>query len=206
VPEQSRRSPRWQIGLRTLFLLMTAVAVWTVYFSNRSAIRHYQERITAMRPLTRELAVEDEDMIAVVKLEPYWYDENRWAIYLPEGTYRLCLATREVDETGLAPIVASAPLAAGNHVLSLEQNRADDGWNVTIDCDGVTAIDATEPKAWYPASGSSGGSQFDRSEQVTPNQPVVLFRRRFAQPETGGSSKTPKGPTDGIMAWIERDD
>jgi hypothetical protein len=66
---------------------MTAAAVWTVYFSSRSAIRHYEERITSMRPLTRELSVEDEELIAVVKLEPYWYDENRWAIYLPEGTY-----------------------------------------------------------------------------------------------------------------------
>ena len=49
----------WQIGLRTLLLLVTAVAVWTVYFANRRAIRHQEERIAAKRvgasaPVARE--------------------------------------------------------------------------------------------------------------------------------------------------------
>lgn len=203
MAEQKQRRPRWQIGLRSLFLLMTAVAVWTVYFSNRSAVRHYEERITSMRPLTRELSVEDEEMITVVKLEPYWYDENRWAIHLPEGTYRLCLATRQIDDTGLGPIVATAPLAQGKHVLTLEHEPSDNGWSVNVDCDGTTVLKAEEPKAWYPGSGSSGGSMFDRNEQVVPDKPVVLFRRRFSLPGPGGASKTPAGPTDGILLWIE---
>lgn len=205
MTEQKPRRRLWQIGLRTLFLLMTAVAVWTVHLSNRSATRSYEERINSMRPLARELSVEDEARIAVVKLEPYWYDENRWALYLPKGRYRLCLATREIDETGLAPIVGSVPLSPGRHVLTLEHDRSDDGWRVAVNGDGMPVLTAEEPKAWYPARGSSGGSEFDRSEQVPPDKPVVLFRRRFTQPGAAGTSRTPKGPTDGIMVWIERD-
>jgi hypothetical protein len=204
VTEPPRGRPLWQIGLRTLFLVMTAAAVWIVYVTNRYATENYEERIAAMRPLARELAVKDVAQVAVVKLEPYWYDENRWAVYLPEGKYRLCLATSEVDESGLAPIVASAPISAGRHELTLEQEPSENGWRVTVDSDGVPALTAEEPKAWYPARGSSGGSEFDMSKQVDADKPVVLFRRRFSQPGTGLGSSTPKGPTDGIIVWIER--
>jgi hypothetical protein len=193
----------WQVGLRTLFLLMTAAAVWIVYFTNRRAIRDYDERIAAMRPVARELEVEDGGQIAVVKLEAYWYDENRWDIYLPPGDFRLCLATREIDGTVPAAVASSAPLSPGRHTIALEHEPTADGWQVTIECDGRQLLSADEPKAWYPAVGSSGGGHFDRAEQFDPQQPVVLFRRRFAQPGPGRTSTTPLGPADGIMLWIE---
>jgi hypothetical protein len=194
----------WQIGLRTLFLLMTVAAVWTVYFTNRRAIQNYEQRIAAMRPLARELSVEDESRIAVIKLESYWYDDNRWEIYLPPGDFRACLATREVSGAGLAPSVESAPLSPGRHVLALEQVPTDDGWRVTVDCDGEQLLSAVEPKAWYPAHGSAGAGHFDRGEQLNPKQPVVLFRRRFMQPGPGRTTSTPTGPADGILLWIEQ--
>lgn len=194
-----------QIGLRTLFLLVTAVAVWTVYFANRSAIRHYEERIAALRPLARELVVEDESQIAVVKQEPYWYDENRWALYLPPGTHRLCLAIRQIDEGVMPPIVKTMPVSPGRHVLELEQEKTEEGWRVVVLRDGQDVLSTEESTAWYPAVGSVGGAHFDRLTQVEPGQPVILFRRRFTQPATGGTSMTPTGPADGVMLWIETD-
>jgi hypothetical protein len=194
-----------------MFLLLTAVAVWTVYFSNRSSIRRLEERIESMRPLARELAVKDERQFAVVKLEQHWYDENRWSVYVPPGDFRLCLATRDVDEEGLAPVVASAPLAPGRHVLELDYVAVDGasgegGWRVTVHCDGQEILSAEAPKAWYPSVGSSGGGHFDRMDQLPADKPAILFRRRFNQPGPNGmgmGSITPKGPTDGIMIWIE---
>lgn len=193
----------WQIGLRTLFLLMTAVAVWTVYFSNRHTLRTYEEQIASMQPLARELTVEDEELIAVVKLESYWYDENRWEVYLPQEEFRICLATRAIEDNGLGTVVESVSLAPGKHILELENIPIDNGWRVTVKCDGVQVIAADEPKAWYPASGSVGGGNFERSEQLPADQPMVLFRRRFSQPGPGGASRTPAGPADGILLWIE---
>ncbi len=203
MTEPKPRRRIWQIGLRTLFLLMTAAAVWTVYFSNRHALRSYEERIASMRPLARELNVEDTAKIAVVKLESHWYDENRWGVYLPPGKFRLCLATREIADAGLAPVVKSVPLVSGRTILELENVPTNEGWQVRVTRDGAAILTADELKAWYPSVGSVGGGQFDRSEQLPADKPVVLFRRRFSQPKPGGGSTTPAGPTDGIMLWIE---
>jgi hypothetical protein len=162
-----------------------------------------------MRPLARELAVEDESQVAVIKQEPYWYDENRWAVYLPPylppGKYRLCLATREIDEGGLAPVVKSVPLSPGRHALGLEQDKTDHGWQVVVQRDGQVILSSEEPQEWCPAVGSSGGGHFDRLEQREPSEPLVLFRRRFTRPAAGGRSMTPTGPTDGVLLWIEPD-
>lgn len=193
----------WQIGLQSLFLLTTAIAVWTVYYANTREIARLEERIESMRPLARELVVEDEDQFAVIMLEQHWYDENRWAVYVPPGKFRLCLATREVEEEGFAPVVASVPLAAGRHTLALDNVSTKDGWRVTVHADNREILATVAPKAWHPARGSSGGGQFDRSEQLPADKPLVLFRRRFAQPGPGIGSATPTGPTDGIMLWIE---
>ena len=209
MTEQKPKRRGLQIGLRTLFLLVTAIAVWTVYFVNRRAIQQYEERTSAMRPLARELVVEDESQVAVIKQEPYWYDENRWAVYLPPylppGKYRLCLATREIDVSGLAPVVTSVPLSPGRHALGLEQEKTDDGWQVVVLREGQVILSNEEPKEWYPAVGSSGGGHFDRLEQREPSEPVVLFRRRFTRPTAGGRSMTPTGPADGVLLWIEPD-
>jgi hypothetical protein len=202
VPQPPTKRSTWQVGLRTLFLLITAVAVWTVYFANRGAIRHYEERIAAMRPLVRELTVADVTKFAVIKQEPYWYDENRWELHVPPGNYRLCLATRDIDETGFPPVVQSTSLAPGRHVLALEQTKTEQGWRVAILDGDREILSHDEPQAWYPAVGSSGGGQFDSLAQQSASEPLVLFRRRFTQPQPGGRSTTPTGPADGVMLWI----
>jgi hypothetical protein len=209
LTETQPKRPKWQIGLQSMFLLVTAVAVWTVYFSNRSAIRHLEERIESMRPLARELVVKDGEQFAIVKLEQHWYDENLWSVYIPTGEFRLCLATRDVDDTGFPPAFSSAPLAPGRHVLELDELSQDSAsgnqnWRVAVQCDGHEILSAKEPKEWYPAVGSSGGGQFDTMDQQPADKPLVLFRRRFTQPGPGGRSTTPSGPADGIMLWIEQ--
>ncbi len=202
---------RWQVGLRGLALLVVAVAVWMAYFVDRREIPRLESRIAALRPISRELFVDDPRQIAVVKREGMWYDENRWEIYLPEGSYRLCLATRQVDDlspgvrrpadpVSLAPVVKSMPIGAGRHQVDLDLNPEQGVWKIAVGLDRAGRVEVEEPKEWGPDTGSSGGSEVSASEQRPADRPLVLFRRRFMKPD----GKVPKGPTDGVLVWIER--
>jgi len=195
---------RWQVGLRTMFLLTAAIAAWITVFINRRENAALESRIAAIRPLARELVVDDAQRIAVVKLEELWMDENRWDIYLPDGTYRLCVATRGIDDEGLVPAVKSAPVAAGRHRVVLDQTLDGEARRIVVTWDGAKLLEVVEPKAWDPGTGSSGGGDYSRSTQLPDDKPAVLFRRRFSRPDAKGQVSSPVGPTDGLLLWIER--
>lgn len=198
------RRSRWQVGLRTLVLLMATIAVWLTYFVNRRNIPLLEMRIKAMQPLAHELIVDDAGKIAVVKLEEHWFDENQWDLYLPPGSYRVCLATREIDTDGMAPVVKSAPLKPGRRRLTLERPPGQDACRVVVTCDGKPLLAVEEPKEWDPVSGSQGGGQYSQGESLAANTPVVLFRRRFFTPrDANGRSTVPPHPSDGILLWVE---
>jgi hypothetical protein len=190
--------------LRTLILLTASIAVWMTFFINRRHNASLEARITAMRPLAHELEVVDAKKIAVVKLEEYWFDENRWEMYLPDGQYRLCLATRGIDQLGFPPAAKSAPLAAGRHRIDLEHTQDGAGWQIAVSWDKTRRLAVQEPKEWGPGRASEGGGQFSVSEQSAPEQPVVLFRRRFYRSGPPGTMSSPSGPAEGVLLWIER--
>ncbi len=202
VVESSRKS-RWQFRLRTLFLLVAAIAVWLTFLVNREQNARLRSRIDALQPMAHELLIDDPGKIAVVKLEEYWYDENRWDLHLPPGNYRLCLATRDVDDPGLAPLRESVPLAAGRHRIALDLEPDASGWRVRVAVDGAKVLEVTETREWDPGRGSTGGGEYSQSKQFPVEQPLVIFRRRFHRPTGAGSFSTPKGPCEGILLWIE---
>lgn len=200
----SRRRFR-QISLRTLLLLTAAVAVWVAHLKNRHDNQILAKQIEAMWPLAHELVIEDPSQIAVVKQDERWYDQNDWKVYLPEGNYRLCVATREITENGSPPATKSTPLSAGTYHLAIKQKRDESkDWRVSIAVDGEEVLGVQEPAAWDAGHGSSGGGQYSSCTQFPPDQPVVLFRRRFTVETAPGSYSTPQGPTNGILLWIER--
>lgn len=193
---------RWQVGLRTIFLLIAAIAVWMTVLINGRRNASLEAAIARMRPLARELIVEDPSRIVVVKLEELWLDENRWEVYLPQGEYRLCLATRNVEPDGITRAVTSARLEKGRHRLALDLHPEAGGWRVAVTVDGAERLSVEEPKEWNPGRGSTGGS-----EGQTPSaaeKPVVLFRSRFSRPDGRGGASAPVGPAEGILLWIER--
>ena len=194
---------RWQFSLRMILLLMAAVGVWTAEIGNRRAIPQLAQRIKVMRPLARELRIEDPEQIAVVKCQELWYDDNEWEIYLPEGKFQLSLATHEVDAEGVAAPVKTVPLPVGKFRLSVVQEKLDAGWRVRVLRDGEELFVVDEPSEWYPGHGSAGGGQFTLAEQLRPDSPVVLFRRRFTRPISATSSQVPTGPCEGVLLWIE---
>jgi hypothetical protein len=206
-PPRPARS-RWQFRLHTLFLLVAAIAVWMTYFLNRNRNARLEERIASMRPLVRELQVDDPEAIAVVKLEEHWYGESRWDLYLPGGDYRVGLATRMIGETGFPPSatyrsIPSGPEGSrGRHRIALEESKIGDVRRVTVHCDGSN-LSVDEPESWYSGSNRASGDSFEISKQFPANQPVVLLRRWFVRPDARSKTPQPSGPTDGIMIWIE---
>lgn len=195
---------RWQVGLLTLCLLVVTVAVWTAFVVNRRQNALLEAKIAVMRPLARELAIDDPGQIAIVKLEALWMGENQWDLYLPDGKYRLCLATHEIGMTGLPPIVKSSPLEAGRHQIALEQKKDSAGCQVTVRWDGTGQFSTREPKEWDTGESSTTEGGYTTSTQMPTNKPAILLRTWFMTPEQ--RSVPPTSPSDGILLWIERAD
>lgn len=206
-----RRRP--QFGLLTLLLLVTAVASWTAFWQTRREMARLEARLPGMREIARPLRVDDPLQYAVVRHHELWNDDFRWRVYLPPNDrYRLRLATKEVDQQGLAEAVDQIELPPGEHELELRHEQVDQEWRIAVLVDGEERLRDAQPSEWNTGRGSSGGSAFATSKQQPVVQPLVLFRRRFMVPAgssgasgsaASGSATTPQGPSDGILVWIE---
>ncbi|WP_165075284.1 hypothetical protein [Paludisphaera rhizosphaerae] len=205
-PDAPRR--RWQVGVRTLILLTAAVAVGLTYALESYRIADLTDKLYPQSPLPRELVVDDPGRIAVVQAQ-FIYNSDRWDVYLPPGRrYRLCLATRGIEEGAPPPPPqASAPLEPGRHVIAMVVPPGGEGWRLGVSCDGMVVASTTEPKEWRSNLGGVGGSQVPMGEQSSSDddRPVVLFRERFRGRDVHGTPFLPRGPTDGVALWIEPD-
>jgi hypothetical protein len=193
---------RWQVGLRTLFLLVCAVAAWLGVITNRERTRTLESRLGVIRLLVRELEVDDPGQIALVKKLDQWMDEDQWDLYLPPGSYRICMATREVGDDGFPPTMKSAPIRSGRHRLALDQRTGKSTWKGVLTCDGSELLTIEEPKT-FPGDGSSSSGETSVSEQFPAIRPVVLSRCQFSNSSTGGGAVAPTATSDGLMVWIE---
>jgi hypothetical protein len=194
---------RWQVGLRGLMLFTAACAVWMTYLFNRRHNASLAARIATMRPLVRELSVDDETKAAAVKLEELWSDDDRWDVYLPPGQYRLCLATRAIADSGLAPMVASQPIGPGRHSIGLALRKEKSVWHIEVTSDGARPVTAEEPLEWNSAKGSSTSGGFSESTTLPANGPIVLHRCTFMREQPGGGASSTNEPAEGILLWIE---
>ncbi len=187
-----------------MLLLMVVVAGWVPYVRFRQEIPRIEQRIAAMRTMAREFVVEDPTQVAVVHRPQLWYDEYRWAIHLPQGEYRMKLATRDVDEEGFPAAVRQTLLDGGEYRIELRQSEVEDCWKMTITVDDHPVIELVEKPGWPPSHDWSGASPIGNCTQMPPNEPIVLFRRRYMVPTAAGNStQTPQGPAEGLMLWIE---
>jgi hypothetical protein len=189
--------------LRVLILLLAAIAVWTTCEINRRRIGALETKIAATRPLVRELVIDDPDRAAVMKLEQAWDDDEEMEVYLPDGQYRLCVATRGIGDTGLSSPTKIMKLGAGQHLIALNVLEETSNWRVTVrtDLHGKMVID--EPRAW----GSRGSrTVFVKDGPSDMNQPLVLIRKNFTRPvmRTGGFTSFEAVP-EGILLWIEKE-
>ncbi len=199
-----KRRSALQWNLQTLLLLTAVVAVWAGYLRYGSEIPQLEQEIDAMKRMVRELVIEDPQKVAIVKLQELWMDDQRWDVYLPEGSYALRLATREVGEEGLAPVAAEVPIPAGQHRLELRREEDGDGWQIVALVDDQPAIEAAEEPGWYPGRGTEGSGAGSISTQQAADLPLEVQRFRFPKVRNDGTYKAPPEPTEGLLLWIER--
>ncbi len=199
VAERTKKG-RWQVGLRTLLLLIWAVAAWLGVIMNREKTLVMQSRLNVLRSLARELEVDDPGRIAVVKKLNQWMGEERWDLYLPSGSYRICMATREVGTTGFPPVMKSMPIAPGTHAIAVDQPRVKDSWKGVLTLDGSVQLTIEETKE-FSSDSSETSDDISISDQFPSDQPLVLHRCRFSSSPSGGTT----GPSNGLMIWIEPD-
>jgi len=204
---RSSRRRWWQFGLRTTILVVAIAAVAMTVVNDRRRIPVLKDRIAALKPLARELSIDDPSQVAVVKLDELWYDENQWDVYLsPASAYRFCIATRAIDLDGMSPSSHATPLAGGRHLIAFERTQDDSkAWHLVVTFDGKPALKVDEPADWDWGVGWGDSGFPGVSRQLPLDRPVELFRRRFMVTTGDGSSTTPDGPCPGVLLWIERE-
>jgi hypothetical protein len=199
------RRRRWQWSLATLLLLTAAVAAWTAWYRATDEGERLKREIASMEALTRKLVVDDPSQYAVVKLMENWNDENRWRIHLPPGeTYRLNLATEQIDEKGFPEPDRQIDLPMGGHQIELiTTGKKGKNWRVEILVNDKLATNVDKAADWQSGQGWGETGGFSRSEQLPITSPLVLKRRRFMRPQPNGNWQTTPDPAPGILLWIE---
>lgn len=202
IPRKHRFPIQW--NLRTLLLLTAAVAVWAGYISFHQQCASLEQEISPLRRMARSLIIEDRRQFAVVNLQELWSDEDRWDIHLPDGVYAIRMATREITEEGLAPVVEEATISAGRHRIEFRRSDDEDGEGFTVLVDGQQSIKANEEPDWRSDNGFHYSAEFEDCTQLPPSEPAILFRGRFSVQQEDGVTTIPETPTNGILLWIER--
>jgi len=196
----ARRRP--QVGLRTTILVVALAALVMSIVADRRRMVDLAPKINALRPMIREFEVDDPTQITVRCVRDYWFHENRWDVYLPEGrNYRLCAAGRAVEDQKQTKPERTMPIASGRQVVDLKEVRdlKHREWIVGV---GSGRFTFEEDRERQSPGGSRGGNKFGVLTQVPADQPLFLYSRIY---QGADRSKTPTGPTDGFLLWIEPD-
>lgn len=214
VPAESAISPArpkrrwWQLRLGTLILLIAALAVWLSWYADHRRNEALEQRLRVMRPIARELIVQDPTQAAIVKREETWHDENLWDVYLPAGSYEVCLATREIGDRGLPAVAHRRRIRveppARPRVFELRMTWEDQRTRRRIEIleNGATLLSVVEPREWNSDSTSTQHG-FSKSSTCDPARPMELFRRRFLRDDGTGQLRAPTVPSEGLLFWFE---
>lgn len=195
---------RMQIGLRHLLLLTLCVGAWVAHWTNQTHIAKLKPRLATLQKLAPELIVSDPSMLAIVRLESKWASDTRWDVHVPSSNYQLCLATRAVAESGYPDLYQNIPLPKGRYELQIQEVNQKDGYRIRVTQNEVVLLDIVEATT-FATNGSSSTSRTGPSIQFDGSSEIDLLRRRFMVPTPGspGSSRTPPGPTEGVLLWIK---
>ncbi|MGY8769344.1 MAG: hypothetical protein ACKVH8_13080 [Pirellulales bacterium] len=199
-------SPRLlQFSVLTIMLLTAAVGVWVAQIQTTEQTEQMRLEIPSLQKAARELIITDPNQYAAVQHPMIWNNDFRWRIYLPEDhQYQLAFATEEIDSNNLVEPFDTKVIEPGEYELELQyEKEKDDSFRITVLLDKEVIFEKLHPAGWNDNSGSSGSSNISDSVQRDVDAPLEIMRTRFHQRDEKGNTSSAKGPTNGILIWLD---
>ena len=216
---RGRALGRWQFSLRELLLFVLLVAMALSLFVTGRRFLRAEAELAEYRREYGILKVENPTMLHAVARWTPEPGQWRWRVHFPPGRYDLCWRTAGIPAEGL-PIPKpqrglTADLAGfGDVSVVAYKDPRDNVWKYAITVGGVAGGGSftnttytTMPVNLPNELGSStSGVQWGQDPViVSPQEPLVLLRKRLATKKKNGSiSVTTVELADGLMLWIRR--
>ena len=153
------------------------------------------------RPATCRISGSDNQ----IRAEGFGDEDGRWVITVPDDSYDLCMATRLIENKGLAPVKSRTTLKAGAHDMRLKQSRDGEFWIITVTEKDKTLLSVAETDDWvYRPSVREGLHTTFGLQPHDKTGPGVFYRYRVKRQSIANRNIEDPGPYDGILVWLEK--
>jgi hypothetical protein len=210
----SRRSPGLKFSLIHLLILTAliaiGIAVGLAYRKNQTLTT---QRDTLLA-LSSRLQIDNEDELAMAAMPAVANDFNSWQVHVPAGrVYELRLGMGEVSQNGIPPLVASVPISAGQHRVTLfTGDSPSEEFRYLIYVDGEQVMEHAMGSDWMP-NGWSSASGIDWPREAKGAQtPMQLAGQSYDPKITSETGDYFNGQSDryvtrsGYRLWIDQHD
>ncbi len=188
-----------------MLMFTLCVGIWVAFSANQTENDKLRTKLAILEKLSPELTVVDQTRIAIVCVESKWFSAKRWLAYIPSDRFQLCVATENIDQSGIPPNYESSRLPMGTYEIQIAEQNESDGLRILVSIDGKTCFDNHLKGTGNSGSWTSTRDDMGHSQQFIGNGPIDLHRRRNSIPVPGvsGSTISPTAQSDGVLLWIQ---
>lgn len=182
-----------KVSLLTMLLVVSVVAVWISYFTQKNENDEFSRKLPALRDIARELDVTDPSLLHVVAQHPEWKGERKWKVHVPsDGYFALSLlggfAIPDSANANTAN-ASSIQLESGVRTVEVVTDESTDT-RVLVDGKETLCLDYL-----YTGFNRFGSQRIQKSTVFQLDEKAVLVEKRVGKA---------KKLTSGIMIWIEK--
>ena len=200
----------WQsFSLRTLFLLCLCTSTWVAYFIQSRKREQTELKLMLLRSDAAELRVENPAAIAAVSTEHPFSDTKEFQVYVPSGSFHICVATQQLGDyysmhqEPSSEAVLEVPILPGTHHLRISNARGELMHNGEV----IPPVLYIDEQAYVIEVGEDWKGQGSyvwfgtgrHSQEFPPTQTAVIYKNLFLGKSADFDSD------QGIELWIEPD-
>jgi hypothetical protein len=211
--EGAKSEPRLRrpirFSLRTVFLLVTLVALVISLWINSRELRQAKKEVQKLRDECGYLTILDAKKAHAIAVRRLGSLRWAWRIYLPaDRQFRLCSSTKLVPAIGIPTDRGYSMLhRTGEFLLEAGVEKDERGqWKLCLQIPGHGESTGIGDWRDHASSWSSDGVGPGQTCSFEPGQSLVLLRLRVSEEvrhANGTIRRSPQGPADGLMIWIE---